>query len=290
MDLFHSMDNSSISRSLNQNVGKVATIHDLIVFKYPQYFTKKHVKIVQFLIRSATSQADQIITDSVSTKKDLLQTFPNLSETKVSVTHLACDEHIYRREEKEVALFLKQKNLPEKYFLTVGTFEPRKNLSSVIEAFLSLKKKKGYEEIHLFLAGGKGWMETNIEGKRKELEEKGVISLGFVSDDDLTYLYSGTIGFVYASHYEGFELPVLEAMTCGAPVITSNVSSLPEIVEDLALTCDPNSPESIQNAMEAILNDEKGREAMGEVLLKRSKKFTWDKTAELTEKVYEHII
>lgn len=289
VDLFHSMDNSCIVRMPGRSVKKVSTIHDLIVFKFPQLFTRKHRTVVRSLISLAVRNADHIITVSHSTKNDLLELYPKLKEDRVSVTHLAADERFRAATDEQVETFLESRQLPKKYFLSVGTQEPRKNLKVVIEAFLEFKKASGTEEAALLIVGGKGWLDSGVHDS-ETLKKQGVHPLGFIADELLPVLYSGAMAFVYPSLYEGFGLPVVEAMSCGTPVITSNISSLPEVAGESALLVDPNSTDSIKKSMERLYADQELREELSTKSLIQAKNFSWKKLAKITEGTYEKVL
>ena len=179
----------------------------------------------------------------------------------------------------KVKTYKKKYKLEKPYILSVGTKEPRKNIKRLIEAFVSL----GRSDIELVLVGKRGWGEEVEVGKAKVKE------LGFVEDKDLPALYSGAILFAYPSLYEGFGFPVLEAMACGCPVITSNISSLPEVVGQTALLVYPKETKEIANAINTLLNDDKLRQKLVKNGLEQAKKFSWEKTANQMIKTYQDI-
>ncbi|MBU3914816.1 glycosyltransferase family 4 protein [bacterium] len=285
--LHHSMDNSCIF-PWKKKVKRVTTIHDVLVFLYPEFFTTKHRLIVQGLIQTAVRWADHIITDSESSKNDILRVFPRLASDKVSVTLLAAApwEGVARDKDLKTSF----PDLPENYLLSVGTIEPRKNLKRLLAAFENLRKRKKVQDISLVLVGGKGWLDSSLGGDEADLKSKGIYPLGFVADDLLPQLYKNATAFVYPAIHEGFGLPVLEAMSCGAPVITSNTSSLPEVANDAAVYVDPFSVDSIQEAIEKVVSDSELRQEMSRKSKIQSKQFSWGKTAELTENVYSKVL
>ena len=287
IDIHHSLENNVIL-DLKRKLKKVSTIHDLIVFSNPEYFTKKHQFIIKSLTYTSIKYSDHIICPSQSTKNEILRIFSKVKSEKISVTPLASNLTV----KKDIlALFYsKFPNIHKDYFLSVGSFEPRKNLKRLISAFRNLRSKRKIEDIDLVLVGGKGWLDSGIDKNEEDLRKEGIIVLGFVEDQWLPAIYSNAFAFIYPSLHEGFGLPPLEAMSCGTPVLMSNTSSLPEVGGDAALYFDPLSAESIREAIERIVYDDELRKMMAKKSLKQSKKFSWDRTAELTEQVYSKVL
>jgi len=172
--------------------------------------------------------------------------------------------------------------------LSVGTLQPRKNFERLIEAHARLRASS---KIDLVIAGGPGWMYEGIFRRVEELELQGVVHFpGYVADEDLPALYSEADVFVFPSLYEGFGLPPLEAMACGTPVVTSNVSSLPEVVGDAALVVDPRDVGALAKAMEQVLGDASLRGAMVQRGLVQAQQFTWSRAAEQLLRVYQEVV
>ena len=290
IDLFHSLDNSTINLLPNSKCKRLSTIHDLIVFKHPEFFTKKHVLIVQNLISQVAKKADHIIVDSVSTKDHLQEVFPFVKDNKISVIHLAVTSMQKRLNKDSVSCLKNKLRLPQRYFFSLATHEPRKNLKSLIEAFRLVKKKPSFDDIGLVLAGGQGWLDSGLNGDPKKLEDEQIFLLGYQDDTALSALFSGAVAFVYPSFYEGFGLPVLEAMTHGCPIITSDLSSLPEVAGDAALYIDPYSIASICDAFTKIMDSEDLRLDLSKKAIANSKEFSWEKTAAQTEAVYSQLL
>ena len=183
--------------------------------------------------------------------------------------------------------FRLKNNLPSKMILNVGTLEPRKNVVSLIKAFEKLKQK-GYKDYKLVIAGEKGWLYKQIfkEVEHRDLKKE-ILFLGVVKDEDLPMLYNCADMFVYPSLYEGFGLPPLEAMACGIPVITSNTSSLPEVIGDAGIMVDPGDVNSLCEAMYNVLTDKELRCQMSKKGLKRAKLFSWEKAANEILEIYD---
>jgi len=288
ISLHHTLDNSCIT-PLRKKIKQITTIHDVLVFLYPQYFSKKHRLIVKSLTRAAVKWADHIITVSQATKQGLIKVFPKLHPDKITVIPLAA-ELIHSNSLNDHQFRLQNREFPKHYLLSLGTFEPRKNLRGLIQAYVDLKKRKKLKDVGLVLVGGRGWLDSGISADDDYLKKYEIYPLGFIEDHWLQSLYSNALGFVYPSIHEGFGLPPLEAMACGAPVIISNTSSLPEVGGDAALYVDPYSIESIQSAIESLVNDSSLRREMSRKSLTQSRKFSWDKTAILTEKIYNMVL
>jgi glycosyltransferase involved in cell wall biosynthesis len=181
-------------------------------------------------------------------------------------------------------------SLTDKYILFVGTLQPRKNISRLIEAFSILSKKRAFSDIELVIVGKKGWSyEEILQAPKKFAVSDRVKFLDFVPDDDLPFLYQHAQCFVLPSLYEGFGLPVLEAMKYNCPVITSNVSSLPEAGGDAAVYIDPLSVSDIAEKLEKVLSDRNLRNTMIERGRKQIQKFSWEKAAKETLKILEKV-
>lgn len=290
IDLFHGLDHIGIPFIYKSKRCKyVATIHDLITLIYPDKFTFKHRLIQNTLLPKVLRKADRIIADSNSTKYDIVRFYPEY-ESKTKVIYVGMDKKFFQRSSHETEKALKKYNINFKYFLFLGTVEPRKNIINVIEAFIRLKQK-GNVEYKLVITGRKGWLYKEIlERMRKTPFSNDIVFTDFIDDEDLPFLYSGAEIFLYPSLYEGFGLPLLEAMACGTPVITSNVSSLPEIAGDAALLVNPVNIEEIARAVERLTRDSKLREEMRKKALERAMFFSWEKAAKETLKIYEEII
>lgn len=264
----------------------VVTIHDVIPIIYPQHLPSPWTSwIFRVTASLAARRAKRVIAVSESTRKDLNRLF-GIPFEKIAVTPEAADERFRPVGEKEVEDVRCRYGLPEKYVLYVGINKPHKNLVHLIQVFGTLEL-----DASLVLAGreDRRYPETHQEAERLGLGER-VIFLGEVVDDHLPALYSGATVFAFPSLYEGFGLPVLEAMACGAPVICSNTSSLPEIVGDAAITLDPLDQESWTAAMGELIEKETLQEEMQEKGLQRARKYSWKETARRTWEVYQDVV
>lgn len=273
------------------NLKKMVTIHDLIPILFPElHFTSDFIKE----IISSITKDDYVVCVSENTKKDLLKYAPHLNPDHVFVNLLAASKSLfYVCNDNEKFKIIKEKySLPDKYFLSVGTLEPRKNVDFVIRNFLQLIKENNIDDLSLVLVGAKGWDYDKIfehYHDAKELKAK-IIFTGRVPDEDLASLYSHAHSFYYMSLYEGFGLPPLEAMQCGVPTVTANISSLPEVVGDAGIMLDPKDDVSLQKVMLDLYKNDSLREEYSKKSLERSTLFSWEKSADNLIKIYEKIV
>lgn len=268
--------------ALNFFIPQVMIVYDLTTF-LPA--TKKtHKKMTRWreklLLRLAVYNSKKVAAISINTKNDLLKLFKT-DKRKVSVVYGAPDDRFRVIDGFKIKEKLFQYRLPDKFILSVGTLEPRKNLVNLIEAYHYLIHYYKIKEYKLVVVGKKGWYYEEIFQKVVELNlEKDIKFVGYVPDEDLPYLYNLATCFVYPSIYEGFGLPPAEAMACGCPVITSNVSSLPEVVGEAAITVNPRSIQEISRALYKVLTSDNLRQKMRQKGLKQAKKFSWNRSAD----------
>ena len=253
----------------------VLTIHDIVWRKVPG--TMKLTTRLQeaFFMPLSLRKADLILADSLSTLSDLIDYQPAL-KSKIKHVPLGC-----RAKPFESAKDLPQKVDTKPYLLFTGTIEPRKNLSRLIEAFSALPMDL-QQKYHLTVAGGQGWGKVNLEQAiaKHHLEER-VILTGYVSDETLFALYQHAYCLAMPSLYEGFGLPILEAHACGVPVITSNVSSMPEVMGDGGVLVDPYSVASIKDGLRQLLENQDLRQDLSAKAMQNAEKYSWEQTARL---------
>lgn len=261
VDVFHSSDWSEVSTKCPS----VTTVHDLVFHKYPETVSPLILRIQTKRLKKIAKNNAHIIVDSKSTKNDLEEIY-NVSKERISVIYPGISKLYKPQSKKEIDRVKKKYNLPDKFVLSVGTQEPRKNLSRLTKATESL-------DIPLVLVGKHGW------GDKTQ-------TLGYVPDDDLPAIYSAASVFAYPSLYEGFGFPVLEAMSCGTPVVTSNISSLPEVAGEAGVLVDPLDIDSIARGIKTALKNSASLAKKG---LSHAKLFTWEGTAKHTLEVYEKI-
>jgi glycosyltransferase involved in cell wall biosynthesis len=260
----------------------VVTVHDLGHHFYPEAHTHWQRWYLEWSARHHVRQAAHLIADSAATKADLVRLYGARPEV-VTVAYLGVDPALHPVQEPELLIRTRRKyQIDGPYLLYVGTLQPRKNLSRLIEAFGRLVHAGSVDpELTLVFAGKRGWMSDDI---RAAIVEAGIVDrvllTGYVDAEDLAALYSGANLFVMPSLYEGFCLPVLEAMACGTPVACSNVSSLPEVVGDAALTFDPHSVEGIAWSIERVLAEEGLRAELTARGRERCTMFTWPACAQ----------
>ncbi|NKQ39724.1 MAG: glycosyltransferase family 4 protein, partial [Methanosarcinales archaeon] len=286
IDIIHSPEDASLFVKL-KNQKKIITVHDTIPFYFPNMFdfmTRYRYKI---LFSRTLKNSDKIIADSYNTKQDLIKHF-KIPEKKIKVIHLAANENYKQLKENEINNIKQKYNLNYSFILYVGTLEVRKNISILLKSLYKLKKQ-GIKH-KLVITGKKGWKYKSIFKIIEQLNlQKDVIFIGYVSDEDLPALYNAADLFVYPSIYEGFGLPPLEAMQCGTPVITSNTSSLPEVVGNAGIMIDPYDVVELANNMHEVLVNVSLREELSKKGLERAKLFSWKKCAEEHLKIYEEV-
>ena len=267
----------------------VVTVYDVSFLLQPQFHTEANrLHCLQGTLNAAL-YADRIIAISQQTKTDLMDYF-SIPAERIRVIHPAHRKVYYREHDVEVIRgALERLGIFHNFILFVGSLEPRKNLKTLLQAYATYVTHHASKE-WLVVAGGKGWLNDDLSQVAAELGiAERVKFLGYVQEADLRVLYSAAMLFVYPSIYEGFGLPPLEAMACGAPVITSNTSALPEVVGDDALLIDPHSSKALYQAMERVLSDDDLRSRMRQQSLARATLFSWERTAEETLAVYEEV-
>lgn len=264
-------------------VKRIVTIHDLTFFIHPDVHTFIKRYYFRLFIKLACKYADRLICVSGSTKRDLERICTKISAS-IDVVPLSCSPKI-QVEEQELELVKRKFGVGSHYMLFIGTLEPRKNILNLINGFYEFNRKnKGY---NLVIVGKKGWFYESIFKLVEKLNLEGnVIFTGFVTTKEKFILLSGAHSFIYPSIYEGFGLPVLEAITYGVPTITSKLSSLPEVAGNAALYIDPYNVQNIAEIIETVNCDEEIRRRLILNSEKQKLKYSWEKTAYLTYSVY----
>lgn len=265
----------------------VTTVHDMSHRIFPQYHPRCRVLLLR-AFENRLRQAARIITVSEYAREEIVDLL-GVSEAKVTVTYEGARSQ-YRplsiSDEKRMDL-RNRYNLPERFLLYVGTIEPRKNLERLIEAFCIYKGEEPNSELKLVLAGGKGWLYEGIFARVQELHlGQDVVFTGYVDGEDLPFLYNMAIAFIYPSLYEGFGLPPLEAMSCGTPVISSNTSSIPEVVGEAGILVDPYQVNDLAAAIYKVAGSVSLQNELSRKGLERARLFSWKKCAEETLQVY----
>lgn len=287
IDLYHSPD--FVLPPLRGNIPTLLTVHDLSFVHYPETFTPALVSYLSQVAPPSVARATHILADSEATRADLI----NLWQTpaaKITVLYSGVNEKFRPVTEKAALAALRARyGLGEgPYLLSVGTLQPRKNYQMLIRAFKGVAAQWPH---NLYIAGGKGWLyeETLAEAAAQGLGER-VKFLGFVEDGDLPALYSAAALFLFPSFYEGFGLPLLEAMACGVPVVSANTSSLVEVAGEAAWLLPPQDERAWQETMHRLLLDAPRRARMVAAGFLQARRFTWRKTARQLVSVYRELL
>ena len=288
VDLYHVPQNG-IGLIPHINCPKVVTIHDLIPYIMPETVGKGY--LMKFLkeIPNIIENSNGIITVSEFSKKDILRFFP-IDPDKIHVTPLAANSK-FKPMDKEICknLIKGKYNIPGNFLLYMGGFSDRKNVHSLIEAFSKLYNNLN-EDIYLVLLGSYRDSSQKLVTLVNSLGMKDrIIFAGFIPEDDVPVFYNASIGFVYPSFYEGFGLPPLEAMHCGTPVITSNLTSIPEVVGDSGILINPYNINELIDAMGNLVTNKSLQDELSLKGLNKAKQFSWESTAINTLKAYESI-
>jgi glycosyltransferase involved in cell wall biosynthesis len=286
LDLLHGL---AFASPLAAGCPTVVTVHDLSFLRFPAAFRPFQRLYLGLITRISTRRAARVIAVSESTRQDVIA-FCGVPGQNVIVVPNGVTEAFKPADRGALAAFRAARKLPEHFILFVGTLEPRKNLVRLIEAFDTWRaaaQRSATRPVKLVLAGGKGWYYETVFARVRELglgDE--VIFPGFVSPDELPCWYGAADLFVYPSLFEGFGLPVLEAMACGTPTITSTASSLPEVAGDAALLVDPEDTGALAEAIGRVLNDPSLGESLRGAGLRQAARFSWMRTAAETVQVY----
>ncbi len=284
-DLFHSPD--FVLPPLHRTPG-ILTVHDLSFMQHPDGAVPKLRRWLNKVVPDSVHRARHILADSQSTKEDLI-TLLDVAPSKISIVGAGVESRFKPIADASTLSSVRQKyRLPERFVLGLGTLEPRKNYEGLIEAFNLLQSD--HPDLHLVIAGGKGWLYDSIfETAKKSPASSRVHLIGFVADEDLPALYSLAQVFAFPSHYEGFGIPVLEAMACGTPVVAANNSSLPEIAGKAAVLLSATDTTALSDAIGQFLLRSSLHEEYRKSGIEQAKKFTWKVAAEKLLTVYQSL-
>jgi len=268
----------------------ITTVHDLTPFLYPQWHHSKVIMAHKNKMKLAAKKCFKFICVSQNTKTDLLNLFPNIDSQKIKVIYEAAEDKYGKfiklskeNQQKKKENIKKQYGL-DKFILAQGTREPRKNLKRLIEAFVIFKKNNPGCHVELAITGKYGWGE-DVDGTK----DHSIKILGFIPEKDMVALHASALCLVYPSLYEGFGLPLVKSLKVGTPIITSNVSSMPEVSDKAALYIDPYSVNDLNKAITKIIKSSVIRNKLKEKGLIQAKKFDWLKTAKETLSVYQSV-
>ena len=274
-DLLHAM---AFVAPLLAALPTVVTIYDLTFQKLPQNFRAANRAYLGLFARLSCRRAARVIAISHSTKRDVVQAY-GIADNLVDVIYPGLRAGMQRVEPRAVADFREQRGLPARFILYLGTIEPRKNLSVLVAAY----KKAQLKDVKLVCAGGEGWMYSDVFRAVAELQlSRDVLFPGFVPEAELPLWYSAAEVFVYPSAYEGFGLPVLEALACGTPVITTTAGSLVEVAGRAALLCPPDDAPALADAILRVINDAALREQLAAAGPLQAQRFCWPEAGKRT--------
>ncbi|MBN2304316.1 MAG: glycosyltransferase family 4 protein [Anaerolineae bacterium] len=270
-----------------RGVPTVLTVHDLIYKLFPQHHKRLNYWYLNAAMPLFVKRADAIIVVSQATKNDLMRHY-GTPDHKITVVHEAAAPHFQVVPDDEVARVRAKYHLPERFLLAVGTIEPRKNLARLAESLAQLRRDD--PALGLVVVGAKGWLYEEFFQRIEELGlQNHVLLPGYVPDDDLPAVFRAATVYVMASMYEGAGLPVLEAMACGAPVVSSRESSMPELGADVARYFNPYDIDHMTGVIKLVLDDEPLRAEMAAAGPERAARFSWQRAARETLGVYRSV-
>jgi glycosyltransferase involved in cell wall biosynthesis len=287
LDLFHAPD--FVLPPIQGNIPTLLTVHDLSFIHYPDTFTPALVNFLNNVVPRSVNRATHILADSYATKSDLVDLW-QVPKDKITVLYSGVHPRFQPSNDEQKLAAVRQKHElgDTPYLLSLSTIHPRKNYQMLIRAFKPIAEQFPH---NLIIGGGKGWLYEPVFA---EVEKQGlqgrVKFIGFVDDEDLPALYTQATLFLFPSLYEGFGLPLLEAMACGVPVISSNSSSLPEVAGNSALTLDPLRPHLWTKTITQLLQDPSQRVKMVSAGFRQTQDFTWQRSANQLLQIYQDLL
>ena len=288
MSLYHATD--FVLPPTRSSTRTLLTVHDLSFVRVPETANPGLRRYLDAVVPRSVQRADHVLADSTATKNDLIEIY-NTPPEKITVLLSGLTPQFKPvRDPAQLRAVRERYHLGETpYILSVGTVQPRKNYARLIEALAHLRAEK--HDVHLVIVGGKGWLEDPIYAALQQHNvEKYVHFTGFAAESDLPAIYSGALCCALPSLYEGFGLPVLEAMGCGIPVVTSAISSLPEVAGDAAILVNPYSVEAIVDALRRIIEDSTLRSHLVDLGTARAQTFTWERSAQQLMALYNQML
>lgn len=269
----------------------VVTVHDMVYRAFPETVRGRTKTMLDMGLVPSMKRADRIVTDSEFSRTEIVKYYPEFAE-KIRVVPCGVDLSRFRPEEdaKKIAQVRDKHGIGERYFLYLGTLEPRKNLVRLIEGYAAYAKSMD-NPAQLVLAGGKGWLYDEIFAKVETLGLKDkVLFTQYIASEDMCALMSGALAFTFPSLYEGFGMPPLEAMACGTPVLVSDAASLPEVTGESAVIVRAEDTDSITQGLVTLDSDADLRARLSAEGLARAQSMTWEHSASLLYQVYEEIL
>ena len=269
----------------------VVTVHDMVYKAFPETVRSRTRHMLDLGLVKSMRRADRIITDSEFSKSEIIKYYPVFADKiRVVPCGVDCGKFHPVTEQNLIRSICEKYQIPDRYFLYLGTIEPRKNLERLIQAY-ALFVKSYQNPPQLVLAGAKGWHnESLFQTIRKLNLEKSILFTEYIADQDLSAIISGAVAFVFPSVYEGFGMPPLEAMACGTPVLVSDAASLPEVTGTSAVIVPPEDIQAMAAGLEALDTDVALRQRLRDEGLARAKAFSWKHSAELLYQVYEEML
>ncbi len=272
-----------------RKAARIVTIHDLAFLVKPQYAYPDLQRFLAKAVPRSVAAADHILADSEASRHDAMRLF-HLAPERVTVVGAGVEPRFRRQPEISMETVRQHYRLDWPFVFSISTLEPRKNFDGLIRAFATARRQAGFPH-HLVIAGGKGWLYDDIFAEVERSQVTGLVHfLGFVDDDDLPSLYSLADLFAFPSHYEGFGLPVLEAMACGVPVLCTNTSSLPELTGDAARLVPTGDEQALSHALADLLTDDAARAELALAGPARAAAFTWEAAARRLYNVYRSLV
>ncbi len=286
VDLFHATD--FVLPPTYRKTRTLLTVHDLSFVRVPQAASPRLKAYLDVVVPRSVERADHVLADSQATKDDLIALY-GTAENKITVLLSGVDARFQRDTQQDAALRTKYRIGEQPYVFTIGTVQPRKNYSRLIRALAHLRSRGN--DLTLVIAGGRGWLEDEMYATLRDTHMQDYVRfIGFADELDLPGLYSAACCLAFPSLYEGFGLPVLEAMACGIPVMTSNLSSLPEVAGDAALLVNPLDQDEINYTLERLVNDATLRAELVARGTARAQQFTWEAAAKQLQHTYQTLL
>ena len=283
-ELFHATEHLLMPL---RGVSTVLTVHDLIFHLFPEHHKPLNYWYLNLALPLYCQRATAIIAVSEATRRDLVRCW-GLDPARITVVHEAADPRFRPASPESIATVRQRYGLPPRFLVTVGVIEPRKNLARLLDALAILRRD---EDVHLVIVGGKGWLTSEFFRKLEAFPHRRAVTLtGYVPDEDLPAVYSAATLCVQPSLYEGFGLPLLEAMACGVPLVCSQASSFPEIGGDAARYFAPTDAEDMAETIRSVWHDEALRAEMRTRGLAQAARFSWARAARETMAVYERVL
>lgn len=287
IDLFHG---TNYDIPLRRRCATVLTIHDLSLMTHPETHEKPRVRRARRRLRLMARESTAIITPTESVRREVCSLLRVIPEKVFAVPEAFRD--CFRPVPYETTQEVRRRfGVTRDFLLTVGTIEPRKNVGALVRAFANILRRNPRPDLQLVIAGNKGWLTSDFFS---EVERSGVtdqiVFTGYLFDDDLRALYSSCLLFIYPSIYEGFGLPPLEAMACGAPVIVSRIPVLMETTQGAVAYFDPASDDDLTRTIVELMINDSARQSIAAAGLKQAAKFSWEQTAQMTLSVYEEAL